>query len=543
MHYLLTHNIEHISQRSPDSVAFKFNGEQLSYAQLDTRASQLARQLIDIGVEKGDRVAIFMHKNLSLPVAIYGVMKAGAAYVPIDPLAPAQRISYILNDCQISCLITQQDKQPVFNDLRVIPTPLKFILGVNFKVPGLQSISWAQVHENPASVSHLNINDTDLAYIIFTSGSTGKPKGIMHSHYSALNYARLSAHTYAVSSSDILSNFSSLHFDMSTMDYLTVTYAGASTVIISEAYTKIPASLSALMEKEAISIWYSVPFALIQLLQHGLLEQRNLQSLRWVLYGGEPFAPKHLRKLMDLWPHARFSNVYGPAEVNQCTYYHLPETFSGKEVSVPIGNTWDNTTAMLLDEDDELIDAIDTPGELVVKTPTMMRGYWNNEPLSRKSYFESQIYPGIIDRYYRTGDIASVNNQKQLVLHGRKDRQIKFRGYRIELDEIESVFCRHPGVKQCAVYVVEIKADSDESETVDVFIEAMLSIKTAGSIDVKDLHRHAQQSLPAYARPQDITITELFPLTTSGKIDRKKLASTAANRYRAAVTSNQSIKA
>ena len=181
----------------------------------------------------------------------------------------------------------------------------------------------------PLSGSDLKINETDLAYIIFTSGSTGRPKGIMHSHFSALNYARLSANTYELEESDVLSNFSSLHFDMSTMDYLTVTYAGASAVIISEAYTKIPASLSRLMQDEAISIWYSVPFALIQLLQHGLLEQRDLSSLRWVLYGGEPFAPKHLKKLMDLWPHARFSNVYGPAEVNQCTYYHLPNSFSG----------------------------------------------------------------------------------------------------------------------------------------------------------------------------------------------------------------------
>lgn len=530
MHYLLTHNVEHTCQRSPQRVAFRFNDEQLDYAQLDTRSSQLAHQLIEIGIKKGDRVAIFMHKNLDLPVAIYGVMKAGAAYVPIDPLAPSERISFILNDCQVSCLITQQEKQQVFDDLRISATPLKFIIGPDASDANLQSISWDQVRESPAAVKGRNINDTDLAYIIFTSGSTGKPKGIMHSHSSALSYAQLSAHTYDVCAEDVLSNFSSLHFDMSTMDYLTTTYAGASAVIISEAYTKMPASLSALMEKEAITIWYSVPFALIQLLHHGLLEQRNLQSLRWVLYGGEPFAPKHLRKLMDLWPHARFSNVYGPAEVNQCTYYHLPADFSGEDDSVPIGKTWCNTTAVLLDNENQPIDGTDEQGELAVKAPTMMRGYWNNSELNDRCYFDLEIFPGITDRYYRTGDIASVNDQQQLVLHGRKDRQIKFRGYRIELDEIESVFCRHPGVKQCAVYVVD--ACQDSAGTLDISIEAMLTVHENMTVDVKQLHRHAHGALPAYARPGQILITEQFPLTTSGKIDRKKLAVSAADRLR-----------
>ena len=131
---------------------------------------------------------------------------------------------------------------------------------------------------------------------------------------------------------------------------------------------------------------------------------------------------------MTLWPQARFSNVYGPAEVNQCTYYHLPKTFSADEDSVPIGYCWENTSALLLDENDQPVNAVDTAGELVVKTPTMMRGYWNNPSLNHDCYFDYEVYPGITDRYYRTGDIASVNSQQQFVLHGRKDRQIKFRG-------------------------------------------------------------------------------------------------------------------
>lgn len=530
MHYLLSHNIERVSRSRPENTAFRFNGEQLSYGQLDLCAGQLASQLSKLGVRRGDRVGIHMHKSLDLPVAIYGVLKAGAAYVPIDPLAPRERISFIMNDCQIKCLISEDSKLPVLDQSWIASTPLKFIIGVELPAPGVHSVSWPEVMENGALESGPKMNETDLAYIIFTSGSTGRPKGIMHSHLSALNYAKLSANTYELTESDVLSNFSSLHFDMSTMDYLTVTYAGASAVIISEAYTKMPASLSKLIQDEAISVWYSVPFALIQLLQHGLLEQRDLSSLRWVLYGGEPFAPKHLRKLMDLWPHAQFSNVYGPAEVNQCTYYHLPESFSGKQESVPIGKTWTNTRALLLDDDDQVIEDAGTPGELVVKAPTMMRGYWNNPQMNSQCFFDYEIYPGISDRYYRTGDIASINQRQELMLHGRKDRQVKIRGYRIELDEIESVIGSYEGVKQCAAYTVDVR-QQDNSDIDGIFIEVMLTVKNAQLMDAWDIHRHAYRSLPAYARPKEILITQQFPLTTSGKIDRRKLAADASARY------------
>ena len=160
----------------------------------------------------------------------------------------------------------------------------------------------------------------------------------------------------------------------------------------------------------------------------------------------------------------------------------------------------------------------------------MMRGYWRNPQMNSQCYYDFEIYPGIFDRYYRTGDIASKNEQHELVLHGRKDRQIKFRGYRIELDEIESVICSYEGVKQCAAYIVEI-SQQDDREARDLFIEVMLTLKNAQPLDARDLHRHAYRSLPAYARPKEILIAEQFPLTTSGKIDRRKLAAAAAARY------------
>ncbi len=526
MRYLLTHSVDYFSGLSPEKAAFRFPPDDLSYAELSRRSNQLANFLIDRGIKKGDRIGIFMNKCLELPIAIYGILKAGAAYVPIDPLAPAERINHIVNDCQINYLISQDSKQKSFEINRVTDSPLKGIIGMSTELEALQTISWQSIYEHPDSQPKLRIDQQDLAYIIFTSGSTGIPKGIMHTHYSGMSYAAQSAATYSVNDNDVLSNFSSLHFDMSTMDYLTVTYAGATTVIISEAYMKLPASLARFMEEQQFTIWYSVPFALIQLLLHGQLEKRNLESIRWVLYGGEPFPAKHLRELMDCWPHARFSNVYGPAEVNQCTYYHLPDSFKGNEETIPIGTIWPNAKGLIINDEDEIIDGHHQPGELVVHTPTMMQGYWNNSSLNKNCFYRHEIYPGIEQTFYRTGDIVSYDQDNQLILHGRKDRQIKLRGYRIELDEIESVFSKHHSVKEAAAYLVDLEQFSDTNQHIN-YVEVMITLKTQDLVDEDALMQFAQNKLPSYARPKNILITDDFPRTTSGKIDRKSLAKAA----------------
>ncbi len=177
----------------------------------------------------------------------------------------------------------------------------------------------------------------DPAYIMYTSGSTGDPKGIVHSHSSGLSYALMAARLYDLNPDDRLSNLPPLHFDQSVFDYFSGCAAGACTVIIPEAYAEqLPASLSELIQRERLTIWYSVPHALIQMLLHGVLGKRDLSALRCVLYGGEPFPPKYLTKLMAAWPEARFCNVYGPAEVNQCTFHFLQPREAGEIASPPI---------------------------------------------------------------------------------------------------------------------------------------------------------------------------------------------------------------
>jgi amino acid adenylation domain-containing protein len=513
---LLPHLLEHSASRRPEHTAMRFQGQSVSYVALQQQAARLACLLHDQGVQRGDRVGIFLHKSLESAAAIYGILRAGAAYVPIDPLSPPARVEFVVQDCGIRCLISHTPKLPVLRQLAQRGLELDCVIGVS-PAAGLpwRCFEWDDAARAPELQRLPRLVEDDLAYIMYTSGSTGKPKGLMHTHASGLAYARQSAGLYGVRPDDILGNHSPLHFDMSTFEYFSGPLAGATTVIIPEAYTKLPASLSALIDSERMTFWYSVPFALIQLLLRGALEQRDLSSLRWVLFGGEPFPAKYLRQLMERLPQARFSNVYGPAEVNQCTYYHLPGPPQDDSEAIPIGQVWDNAEGLVLDENDQSVPAGE-PGELVVRTPTMMRGYWGRPDLNERAFYYRPVFEHYQDRFYRTGDLVQEQPDGSLLFLGRKDRQIKTRGYRVEMDEVEKALASHPQVEECAVYAVP---EAEGSQT----IEAALIMKAGAQVGEAELRRFLAGLLPPYALPAALVFYEAFPRTGSGKIDRRAL--------------------
>ena len=276
---------------------------------------------------------------------------------------------------------------------------------------------------------------------------------------------------------------------------------------------KLPASLSSLIEKERLTLWYSVPLALIQLLTRGVIEERDLSSLRWVLFGGEPFPPKHLRKLMESWPNATFCNVYGPAEVNQCTYYHLPAP-PPSDTPIPLGTIWENTEGIILGNEDEEVNPGET-GELLIRSATRMQGYWNNPELTERSFF-IRDRKGLQEVFYRTGDLVRRNEEGLLEFLGRKDRQVKVRGYRVELSEIEAHFISHPSVYEVAIFPTKDK----EGESA---IEACVILNEGASIEESALRAFLSGLIPAYAIPNTITLVESFPRTSTGKINYLEL--------------------
>ncbi len=342
--------------------------------------NQVANVLQDCGVKKGDRVGIYLNRSIETAIAIYGILNAGAVYVPLDPKAPPTRTRFLLHDCGIKVVITNPSQKRNLKKVMEEGHDLQTLIGLKEDL-AIPTISWEKVYQASEEYTRpFALVEYDLAYILYTSGSTGDPKGIMHTHASGLSYARLSADLYKLTEEDRFGNHAPIYFDISTIGYFAAPLVGASTVIAQDAYVVMPASLSQLLEKEKVTVWYSVPLALIQMLEKGLLEERNLESLRLIIYAGEAFPPKYLRRLMQQWPHARFSNSYGPTETNQCTYYNLTELPLSDD-PIPIGRALKNIECIVLDEADEEV-AQGEVGELLVRGVTTMKGYWQNPTLS-----------------------------------------------------------------------------------------------------------------------------------------------------------------
>jgi len=461
-----------------------------------------------------------LNRCLETPLAVYAILKSGAAFVPMDPAMPTARICDLVGSCGMSLVFSidgQREKlmtvaQNLKKELLVINCDDERTKAVEKGCRFFPLSAAKELEERPNALAQTS--PSDPAYIMFTSGSTGIPKGIVHTHDSGHAYANHSVKHYGITHKDILGQHSPLHFDMSTLGMFSTPLAGACAVIVPDAYTKLPASMSQLIQDEKITIWYSVPFAIIQLMTRGGLESRNLEALRWVHYGGEPFSARHIRNLMDQLPKVQVSNVYGPAEVNQSTHYTVPSEITGNEESIPIGHVCEGNKVRIVDEQDELTKPGEI-GELLIATATMMQGYYQRPELNSACFYDAD---GL--RYYRTKDLASKGTDGLLYYHGRKDQQVKIRGNRIEIDELENLVVQNASVEEAAAYAI---GAGTERERVGI---SVLLVPDA-QFDSQDVLDQIAAVFPSYVRPEKIVIRSEFPRTTSGKIDRRKLASDA----------------
>jgi acyl-coenzyme A synthetase/AMP-(fatty) acid ligase len=344
----------------------------------------------------------------------------------------------------------------------------------------------------------------------------------MHTHRSGLSFAEWGASTYGLTHEDRLSNHAPLHFDLSTFDFFAGSIAGATTVIVPEAFTKFPANMARFIEGEKITVWYSVPFALIQLMQHGNIPSLHLDALRWILFAGEVFPTKHLRELMSMLPNVRFSNLYGPTETNACTYYHVTKVPEDLNETIPIGVPCENVEDLVLDPDDRPVGPGQL-GELVIRGGVVMKGYWGQPEKNQSAFYRRHAFDQFEDLFYRTGDLVRLDREGNYHYFGRKDRQIKTRGYRVELDEVEVALLAHAGVEEAAVYTLP---DGEGSN----LIGASVVPKEGGILTVSDLTQHLSGRLPIYARPATIDIVMDFPRTSTGKIDRRELQRAIAEK-------------
>ncbi len=519
MQSLIHDSIARAAQKRPGRVAFRCQAQEITYHDLDHLTDQLAQHLQNCHLQQGDRVGILMDRHIQSPIAVYAILKAGGVYVPLDASAPASRIEHVIQDTEMKILITSPRQKFTLRRINFDDLAINHLVGADMEE--VECTSWEAI----GLIDHIDLNSdleaTDPAYIIYTSGSTGTPKGIVHTHASGLSYARLTADTYGLTHSDIIANHSPLHFDMSTLGYLTSPYVGATCAMISDGESKFPVSLAKWLQEERVTIWYAVPLALIQLRASGAMDEYDYHRLRWILYGGEPFPAHEITQLMPHFPSATWSNIYGPAEVNQCTYYNF-STWGDPSAPIPLGNVWDETHGIIVNDQDQL----DTIGELLISSTTMMQGYWNDPARTSRSIQERNIGDYRL-RYYRTGDMVELRDELLYYL-GRMDRQVKIRGYRVELEEIEQHAMSVDGVEAVVAFVGKPVRDHETHGarlSPDSKHICLAYIDTAGQDRKRELKDLLMDKVPNYAVPTEYHRMDSIPRTSAGKVDYAALQS------------------
>jgi len=520
---LLPRLVTESAERHPVAPAVVMDGVTLDYATLEARSNRFARSLVAHGVRRGDRVALWLPKSPDAIVALYGIMKAGAAYVPVDPGAPAPRLAYIARDCEVAGLVTTRDRARGLDEAFAGRAPMRALWYADVDDPraespavtGIPGVPWGAVASEPGSPFPSPALEDDLAYILYTSGSTGEPKGVMLTHRNCRVFTDWAAETFALTAADRVANQAPFHFDLSTFDLYATAYAGASLHPVSPRIASFPAAVAMRWAQDRLSVWYCTPSSLVLMLARGGLDKHDLSHLRVLLFAGEVFPPKYLRQLMALDPHARYANLYGPTETNVCTWLEVTAPPAG-DTPLPIGRACPFDEALVLDD---LLRPVPAggAGELWIRGASVMQGYWGRPERTALSLQSIEIAPGIAGRAYRTGDLVRENAAGNLEFLGRRDHQVKTRGYRVELGEIETRLASHPAVDEAVVIAVP-------DDEITHRLRAVVVVKRDSVAGTDELRQHCAATLPRYMVPESVELRSELPRTSSGKVDRRALA-------------------
>jgi amino acid adenylation domain-containing protein len=523
MEFLLNHLLQESARRFPDKPAVLFQASVMSYAELDRISTRLAHVLIENGLQRGDRVGIWMPKSIASIVSMHGILKAGGVYVPIDPGAPPERARYIVEDCGIRLVVSAPTfLERVREMLCTAGAPRAVILAEHGEPATgdfpVRVVPYDSVLSHPATEPPaIATLSTDLAYILYTSGSTGTPKGVMISHLNALNFVRWACDEFRVTEDDVLSNHAPYHFDLTIFDVFAAMKAGATLAIVPEELAYFPYRLAEWIDRNAISVWYSVPSILTMMVRRGRLERLRFERLRLVLFAGEVFPIRYLRELMQALPRPRYCNLYGPTETNVITYHYVDGVPREDAPPLPIGKACANVDVFVVDDDGRIVTQPGIEGELYARGPNVAQGYWGDPQKTGKVFVQSPCQGHFRETVYRTGDIVVLGEDGSYLFRGRRDHMIKSRGYRIEAGEVESAIYRHPQVLETAVVPVP-------DEDIGYRIKAFVVIRDA-VVEPTEIQQHCARFLPSYMVPGDVAFLHALPKTSTGKVDKKALAS------------------
>nr|WP_237179257.1 non-ribosomal peptide synthetase [Paenibacillus sp. MMS18-CY102] len=487
--------LEEQAGKTPHHIALKQDGDTLTYAELNHRANQIARLLMDRGVQSGDRVGLIAERGFDMIAGMYAILKAGAAYVPIDPAYPDTRKAYIAGNAEIVALLADRD----------------YGLGLN------NTIVLADGGQASYDGGNLGLvkDAADLAYIIYTSGSTGVPKGVMIEHHSAVNLVQWVNERFAVGERDTLLFITSMCFDLSVYDVFGTLACGGKIVIARQEQVQNHEELIRLMREENITFWDSVPSTMNHLVNMIAQEEPGFvqHDLRLVFMSGDWIPVPLPGAIRSFFPNAEVIALGGATEATVWSNYYPVQAVSKTQTSIPYGMPMNNNYFYILNDDRKPV-PFGVAGELYIGGVGVARGYMNDEAKTANAFVPNPFRNGPNEQMYRTGDLGRMLPSGQMEFLGRKDHQVKIRGFRVELGEIESQLVQHSEVREA---VVLAKQDGQGNAYLCAYVAA------SEPLSAQQLREHLSGRLPGYMIPSAFVQLERLPLTSNGKIDRKAL--------------------
>jgi amino acid adenylation domain-containing protein len=516
----LSHLLLQAADAHPDRPAVWSSTGELTYADLRDRSMRLARALVEHGIEPGDRVVIALPKDVALPIAIFGTLLAGGAYVPIDYLTPPARAHVIAADAEPVAVISGSrntqaillgDASPA-HDGPSDNTPALHWLGRGWPDPERPpeprlSVSFSQLQQLDQLRSPVQVPAAELAYILYTSGSTGRPKGVAHTNASALAFVRWAVDAVGLKETDVVSQHASPSFDLSVFDFFGAAMAAARLALVPASTFGRVASLCRFIVSTGVTVWYSVPSALLRASGAESLTVLKGSALRQVIFAGEEIPVGPLRVLwQNLPPSCRVANWYGPTETNVCTFHDLTALDVDGGGPVPIGMPCPYADMSLV-ADDGAVMSNGTAGELHVASDTLMSGYWKMPAAT------SQVLSAGPDgrTYYATGDLVSRDDARGLTFAGRVDRLLKVRGHRVQPEELEHVLEQRAEIDEAAV----VKHRRGEVEV----LAAVVRLADGEALESDAVIAHCSRFLPSYMIPDVILPVAELPRGSRGKAD------------------------
>jgi amino acid adenylation domain-containing protein len=486
-------------RRTPDATAVVFAHTSITYRQLEQRANRLAHQLIAAGVGANALVGVCLERSIEMVVAILGIWKAGGAYVPLDPQYPADRLSLMVKDAELSVIVVDDA------GAKRLPDGAWTATHVDAALAGAD-------HRDPRPRSSVD----DLAYVIYTSGSTGKPKGVMIEHRSLANHIAWMRDTFDLGPQDAVLQKTSVSFDASVCEFLAPLVTGGRLVLASPGSDNAPEAIVALCREHAVTVVQFVPSALTLFADADGVEE--LACLRHLVAAGEALPTSLAKRVRERLPRCAVHNLYGPSEATiDTTSYPFTDDDTG--VTVPIGRPISNVRVLVVDEHTRLV-PVGVPGELLVGGLGLSRGYLRRPDLTAEKFIVDPIGsdPGV--RWYRTGDLVRWRPDGVLVFLGRIDQQVKLRGFRIEPEEIEALLLLQETVADATVMLRDDHGDPR--------LVAYLVARDSARLSAPELRAQLSAQLPSYMVPAAFVVLPALPLTANGKLDRQALPAPAA---------------